>query len=95
VRNIKLAALALFVVHSLCLSVVPQTPVRITPEAPIGKGTVVLKAARLIDGSGAAPITNAVVVVTDNMITAVGTAGSVNVPADAKTIDLGDVTLMP
>jgi imidazolonepropionase-like amidohydrolase len=29
------------------------------------------------------------------MITAVGSAGSVNVPANAKVIDLGDVTLMP
>jgi imidazolonepropionase-like amidohydrolase len=95
VRKIKLAVLGLFVAHSVCLSVVPQTPARITPEAPIGKGTVVLKAARLIDGTGAAPVTNAVVVVTDNMITAVGTAGSVSVPPDAKTIDLGDVTLMP
>ena len=71
-----------------------QTP-RITPEVPVGKGVVVLKAARLIDGTGAAPINNAVVVVTDNTITAVGTASSVRVPANAKTIDLGDVTIMP
>jgi imidazolonepropionase-like amidohydrolase len=81
----------------LCLFapfVLTQTP-RITPEAPVGKGVVVLKAARLIDGTGAAPINNAVVVVTDNTITAVGTAGSVSIPANAKTIDLGDVTLMP
>ena len=56
---------------------------------------VVLKAARLIDGTGAAPINNAVVVVTDNTITAVGTAGAVTVPANARMIDLGDVTLMP
>ncbi len=80
----------------MCLPVVLQTPApRITPQAPIGKGTVVLKAARLIDGTGAAAINNAVVVVNDNTITAVGTAGSVNVPASAKVIDLGDVTLMP
>src|ERR1043165_7027563 len=64
-------------------------------RAPVGKGTVVLKAARLIDGTGAAPINDAVVVVTDNLITAVGAAGSVNVPANAKVIDLGNVTLMP
>ena len=71
-----------------------QTP-RITPQAPVGNGTVVLKAARLIDGTGAAPINNAIVVVTDNIITSVGAAGSVNVPANAKVFDLGDVTLMP
>jgi imidazolonepropionase-like amidohydrolase len=93
VRNFKLA-LAL-VVHSACLSVLAQTPARITPEPPVGKGTIVLKAARLIDGTGAAAINNAVVVVTDNTITAVGPAGSVTVPANARTIDLGDVTLMP
>ena len=73
---------------------ISQTP-RITPEAPIGKGVVVLKAARLIDGTGAAPINNAVIVVDDNKIVAVGSARSVNVPANAKVIDLGDVTLLP
>jgi len=96
VKNIKLIALTLFVVHSLCSLVFSQTqPVRITPEEPIGKGTVVLKAARLIDGTGAAAINNALVVVTDNTISAVGTAGSVRVPPNARMIDLGDVTLMP
>ena len=68
---------------------------RITPELPAGKGVVVLKAARLIDGTGAAAINNAVVVVTDSMITAVGPVGSVRIPANARMIDLGDVTLMP
>ena len=54
-KNFKLLAVALFLVHSMCVVVVPQTPTtRITPEAPIGKGIVVLKAARLIDGTGAA-----------------------------------------
>lgn len=95
-RKLKLVALALLVVHSVCVTAVPQTPPsRITPEPPVGTGTVVLKAARLIDGTGSAPIANAVVVVTDNMITAVGVAGQVRVPANARTIDLGDVTLMP
>ena len=95
-KNLKSTAVALFLVHSLCVSVVAQTPAtRITPEAPVGKGTVVLRAARLIDGTGAAPISNAVVVVTDNKITAVGAAGSVRIPGNARTIDLGDVTLLP
>jgi imidazolonepropionase-like amidohydrolase len=94
VKRLKLLA-ALFAVHSMCVSVVPQTPARITPEAPTGKGTIVLKAARLIDGTGAAAINNAIVVVEDNAITAVGPSGSVRVPANARMIDLGDVTLMP
>ena len=56
---------------------------------------VALRAARLIDGTGAPPITNAVVIVTDNKITAVGDAHSVRIPSGAKVIDLGDVTLLP
>src|SRR5215217_1812707 len=92
-KNFKPVCVALFLVYSLCLSAIAQT--RITPEPPVGKGVVVLKAARLIDGTGAAPVNNAVIVVTDNTITAVGAAGAVRVPANARTIDLGDVTLMP
>jgi imidazolonepropionase-like amidohydrolase len=57
--------------------------------------TTVLRAARLIDGTGAAPITNAAIVVTDDRIVAVGAAASVPVPAGAHVIDLGDVTLLP
>jgi imidazolonepropionase-like amidohydrolase len=95
-KKFKPVVVALFLVQAMCIPVVSQTSAaRITPEAPVGKGTVVLKAARLIDGTGAAMINNAVVVVTDNLITAVGTAGSVRIPANAKTIDLGDATLMP
>ena len=64
-------------------------------QEPRGTGTVALRAARLIDGTGAAPITNGIVVITDDKIVAVGKQGSVNVPAGAKTIDLGDATLLP
>jgi imidazolonepropionase-like amidohydrolase len=71
-----------------------QSPT-ITPAAPIGKGVVAIKAARLIDGTGKPAIPNGVVVVTDNMITAVGTAAQVRIPAGAKVIDLGDATLLP
>jgi imidazolonepropionase-like amidohydrolase len=60
-----------------------------------GSGTVALRAARLIDGTGAAAITNGVVVVTDDKIVAVGKQGSVSIPAGAKLVDLGDVTLLP
>lgn len=93
-KHYKLAvSLALFF-HLFAASVVSQNP-RITPEAPAGKGVVVIKAARLIDGTGAAPINDAAIVVTDNTITAVGSASAVGVPAGAKLIDLGDVTLLP
>jgi len=60
-----------------------------------GKGTVVLRAAQIIDGTGAEPIRNGVIVVTDDKIVAVGTREAVRIPGGARTIDLGNVTLMP
>ncbi|HJQ11784.1 MAG TPA: amidohydrolase family protein [Gemmatimonadaceae bacterium] len=57
--------------------------------------TTVLHAARLIDGTGAAPIINAAIVVTDDRIVAVGPAATTTAPAGAKVIELGDVTLLP
>jgi imidazolonepropionase-like amidohydrolase len=96
VINLKRISLTTVLLFSLWVPAAAQTSApRITPEPPIGKGIVVLKAARLIDGTGAAAINNAVVVVTDNEITAVGSANSVRIPANARMIDLGDVTLMP
>jgi imidazolonepropionase-like amidohydrolase len=71
-----------------------QSPT-IRPEPSVGKGVVAIKAARLVDGTGRPAIVNGVVVVTDNMITAVGSATRVTIPAGAKVIDLGDATLLP
>jgi len=68
---------------------------RLGAQEAKGNGTVVLRAARVIDGTGAAPIQNGVVVVTDDKIVAVGQQGSVTIPAGARTIDLGNATLLP
>jgi imidazolonepropionase-like amidohydrolase len=78
---------------ALCLPTVALTQ---APTNPIkGSGTVVLKAARVIDGTGAAPIQNGVVVVTDDRIVAVGPASAVTIPSGARTVDLGNATLLP
>ena len=87
--------LTLISCFSICGLPQSSTPIGVQPQPPEGKGVVVLKAARLIDGTGAPSISNAVVIVTDNKITAVGDTRSVRVPAGAKVIDLGDVTLLP
>jgi imidazolonepropionase-like amidohydrolase len=93
----KLFLMAATLIACICFTVLPQapTPIGIRPQPPEGKGVVVLKAARLIDGTGAAPITNAIVIVTDNKITAVGDAAKVPAPSGATIIDLGDTTLLP
>jgi imidazolonepropionase-like amidohydrolase len=80
----------------LAVAFLPAAALAQAPTNPLkGTGTVVLKAARVIDGTGAAPIQNGVVVVTDDKIVAVGAAGSVSVPAGARTVDLGNATLLP
>ena len=96
-RSHKLYLPALIVIGYLCVSVLPQNPPTglVRPEPPEGKGVVVLRAARLIDGTGGPAINNAVIVVNDNKIAAVGEAGSVSIPANAKVIELGEVTLLP
>ncbi len=60
-----------------------------------GTGTVAIRAARIIDGTGTATIQNGLVVVTDDRIVAVGPESSVRVPAAARRMDLGAVTLLP
>ncbi|HEX6629472.1 MAG TPA: amidohydrolase family protein [Gemmatimonadaceae bacterium] len=65
------------------------------PPAPRGASTIAIRAARLIDGTGAAPVANGVVVVTDDRIVAAGAASSVTIPTGARIIDLGDATLLP
>ncbi len=50
-----------------------------------------IKAARMIDGRGGNVIAPAVIVVRGNRIESIGG----DVPADAQTIDLGDMTLLP
>jgi imidazolonepropionase-like amidohydrolase len=70
-------------------------PVCLAAQQSPAKGTVVLRAARLIDGTGAPAVQNGVVVVTDDRIVAVGSEGSVAIPAGARVIDLGDATLLP
>src|SRR5882672_7309865 len=97
-KSHKLLLSALIAILAFSASALSQSPSPqglIRPVPPEGKGVVVLKAARLVDGTGAPAIVNAVIVVTDNKITAVGDAASVSVPADAKVIDLGEATLLP
>ena len=55
--------------------------------------TTAIRAGTLIDGSGAAPVRNAVILVQGDRITAVG--ANVQVPAGATVIDLSGATVLP
>ncbi len=61
----------------------------------IPRGSVVLRNARLITMKGDEVIARGDIVVTNNRIAAVGTAGSVNVPAGAISMDMAGATIMP
>jgi len=78
----------------LSLPILLASPAVAAAQAP-DTGTVVLRAARLIDGTGSAAIANGVVVVRGDRIVSVGQAGAVQLPAGARTVDLGDATLLP
>jgi imidazolonepropionase-like amidohydrolase len=57
--------------------------------------TRVLTGATLIDGTGAAPVPDAAVVIDGDRITAAGPRPTVTWPADAEIIDARGCTLIP
>ncbi len=61
-----------------------------TPSA-----TVALVGARVIDGTGAAPISNATVLVSNGRIERVGFAASLKIPAGAMRVDVAGKTIIP
>jgi len=81
-RNIRLTAL---LVAALGVEVVPLWAQQVT----------IIHASRLIDGTGAPPIEDAIVVISGDAIAAAGRASAVQVPAGAKVIDLKGYTIMP
>src|SRR5579864_2916434 len=56
---------------------------------------VVLKGARLIDGTGRPAIENSVLVIEGDHVVAAGKSGAVSIPKDAVVQDLSGKTIMP
>jgi imidazolonepropionase-like amidohydrolase len=82
----------------LCLLILAVTSIAQSMGAPgerKGSGTVVLKAAQIIDGTGAASIKDGAILITDDKISAIGPLAAMTLPAGTRVIDLGDATLMP
>jgi imidazolonepropionase-like amidohydrolase len=55
----------------------------------------VIRAGKLIDGTGTAPLEDAVIIVEGEKISQVGKAGTVPIRPDAQVIDASDKTVMP
>src|SRR5678815_5320896 len=66
----------------------------LTAQAPAPQ-TIAIRAQRMVTVASPSVVRDAVIVVSGEKIVAAGTASSVSVPAGAKVIDLGDVTLLP
>ena len=68
----------------------------LTPTLPLSaqqSDVVAVRAARILDGSGGAPLLRGAVVLEGDRISAVGDASII--PAGARIIDLGDATVLP
>jgi imidazolonepropionase-like amidohydrolase len=57
--------------------------------------TVILEGARILDGTGGAPIENAALAVVGGRVTALGPRGTVAAPAGAIRVDVSGKTIMP
>ena len=73
----------------LAASAIPQVPL------PASAQTLVLRGARLIDGIGTKPLDNTVIIIRDGRIAAIGSAGSITVPAGAEVVDYTGKTIIP
>ena len=66
------------------------------PTGPRSAAAVTLfEGARLIDGSGGAPIEDSAFLVVNNRFTEVGRRGNIRVPPGAKRVDLSGKTVIP
>ncbi len=61
----------------------------------VDEGTVALVGVRVVDGTGADPVENQVVLIRDGRIARVGAAGQVEIPGDARRMDLPGHTVIP
>ncbi len=81
-------ATAMLVIFLACLSIAGAG--QTTPPA---KKIIAVKAARVIDGLGGAPLSSAVILIENDHITAVGSR--LAIPPGAEVIDLGSDTILP
>ena len=86
-RSCGLALLSAGIIAGISLGLAPATLAQAPVTAFVG--------ATLIDGTGAPPVENGVVVVRDGRIAAVGRAASVSIPPGAMQVDLRGKTLLP
>jgi len=92
IRNaLRLAALGAGTLLALATLALPPSEA----QAPAAGATVAFTNARIIDGTGRAPIERGTLVVSGGRITAVGPVASTTIPAGAQRIDASGKTIVP
>jgi imidazolonepropionase-like amidohydrolase len=85
------------ILSCLALALLPGAPsgAATPPASPTSPAprVVAVRAGRLLDGRGGAPITNAVILITGDRITAVGPG--LAIPPEAEIVDLSGKTVLP
>jgi imidazolonepropionase-like amidohydrolase len=76
------------------LALIGSAPPATYAQTPAG-APIALIGARVIDGTGAAPIENATIVMAQGRIAAFGPPASVTIPAGATRIDMSGKTILP
>lgn len=89
----KVALAAGLLMVGLCLVTVDST--RVATQTPAGARVTVFEGARLISGTGGAPVENAAFIVDGTRFTQVGRAGQLKAPAGATRVDLTGKTVIP
>ena len=92
IRRAFLVTTVILLIAGLFSSATPDDATAATqqPSQPI-----VITGATVIDGTGRAPLNDAVVVITGDSITAVGSRAQVNIPAQAQVIEAKGLVLAP
>jgi imidazolonepropionase-like amidohydrolase len=92
VWGVRTRPAGLFVLLALLLTAGSILPAGRQPDT---SSTQAFVGARLIDGTGRAPIENAVLIVANGRIEAAGSADRVRMPSGARRLDLGGRTIVP
>jgi len=71
------------------------TPVTVLPTGAPGEPTLVLAGGTLIDGTGAPPVPDAVVVIGENRVLTAGRRVDVTIPTGATVVDVSGATVLP
>nr|TFG53161.1 MAG: hypothetical protein E4H34_04050 [Hyphomicrobiales bacterium] len=95
IRGLSVAAAILLVWAGFTYRNRDQDSAQAVPEQAQDAPVMALTGARIIDGTGAAPIEEAVLLVSEGRILALGSVGAIEIPIGATHIDMAGKTILP